>query len=311
MKYFIIINLLCFSFLQQLSSQDFEFTQFGLVPLHLNPANAGNFDGKFRLSSIYRDQWGNILQDEVYKSGAFSIDAKIPFGEFSEFGIGFQLGVLKTNMRVIGKNSNAGFSGSFTHYIIKENDSYHALSFGANLSYSSLKMDYTTIGSDEIISSTYTDLGAGVLWKSNFNSGFKANIGYSIYHLNEPDISVGGYVKSRSLLYGDFEFPSDLFSIVPSFIFYSHEEIYSFQIQLATRLYFDNKQELKNWVQFGFIGRSNTYPIQENPFSTFGFTGQLNIKNFNLGMSYDLSGFFHKRSFEFSLGYIIGSEKVR
>src|SRR4030042_3201253 len=37
--------------------QDIHFSLFNACPLYLNPANTGNFNGDWRLSGIYRNQW--------------------------------------------------------------------------------------------------------------------------------------------------------------------------------------------------------------------------------------------------------------
>src|SRR5687768_2311420 len=39
---------------------DPHFSQYYVYPSWLNPALTGAFDGKYRVSAIYRNQWGNI-----------------------------------------------------------------------------------------------------------------------------------------------------------------------------------------------------------------------------------------------------------
>lgn len=39
---------------------DPHFTQYYVYPSWLNPALTGAFDGDYRISGIYRNQWGNI-----------------------------------------------------------------------------------------------------------------------------------------------------------------------------------------------------------------------------------------------------------
>src|SRR6186713_842597 len=39
---------------------DPHFTQYYVYPSWLNPALTGSFDGDYRVSGIYRNQWGNI-----------------------------------------------------------------------------------------------------------------------------------------------------------------------------------------------------------------------------------------------------------
>src|SRR5205085_11351308 len=39
---------------------DPHFSQYYVYPAWLNPALTGAFDGQYRLSGIYRSQWGNV-----------------------------------------------------------------------------------------------------------------------------------------------------------------------------------------------------------------------------------------------------------
>ena len=64
-----------FLLLTGLQAQDKHFTQFYAAPLTLNPALTGAFNGKYRASVIYRDQWRNVL-DDPYVTFASAIDVK-------------------------------------------------------------------------------------------------------------------------------------------------------------------------------------------------------------------------------------------
>ncbi len=50
-----------------LFAQDLHFTLYDYAPLSVNPANAGNYEGSYRIGGIYRDQWSNVSG----ASGAF------------------------------------------------------------------------------------------------------------------------------------------------------------------------------------------------------------------------------------------------
>lgn len=56
-------------------SQDAHFSQFYASPLTLNPAIAGTYNGTFRISTIYRDQWRSAL-DNPLRTFAISGDVK-------------------------------------------------------------------------------------------------------------------------------------------------------------------------------------------------------------------------------------------
>lgn len=58
-------------------AQDVHFTQFDASPLTLNPANTGAFNGEWRASAIYRDQWRSISGPAAFKTYAASFDMPI------------------------------------------------------------------------------------------------------------------------------------------------------------------------------------------------------------------------------------------
>jgi len=58
-------------------AQDVHFTQFDASPLLLNPANTGAFNGEYRASAIYRDQWRSALGGAAFKTYAASFDMPI------------------------------------------------------------------------------------------------------------------------------------------------------------------------------------------------------------------------------------------
>ena len=51
---------------------DPHFTQYYVYPAWLNPALTGAFDGQYRVSGIYRSQWGNI--SSPFTTPGFSLE---------------------------------------------------------------------------------------------------------------------------------------------------------------------------------------------------------------------------------------------
>ena len=61
-------------------SQDEHFSQFYALPIHMNPAMTGAYDGTYRLTAINRDQWSNTLETpfRTFAAGGDTrIDVKI------------------------------------------------------------------------------------------------------------------------------------------------------------------------------------------------------------------------------------------
>lgn len=59
------------------TAQDVHFTQFNATPMIINPAFTGAFQGEYRVSAIYRDQWRSALGPEAFKTFAVSFDMPI------------------------------------------------------------------------------------------------------------------------------------------------------------------------------------------------------------------------------------------
>jgi len=59
--------------MQQLAAQtDPHFTQNYTYPMYINPALTGGSDGDYRVSSVYRSQWGGI--GNPYRTTGLSFD---------------------------------------------------------------------------------------------------------------------------------------------------------------------------------------------------------------------------------------------
>lgn len=57
-------------------AQDEHFSQFYALPVHMNPALTGAYDGTYRLTLVYRDQWGSALASP-YSTFAVGGDTRI------------------------------------------------------------------------------------------------------------------------------------------------------------------------------------------------------------------------------------------
>jgi type IX secretion system PorP/SprF family membrane protein len=191
--------LLFFTGAQQVmqAQVDPHFTQYYVYPSWLNPALTGAFDGEYRVSGIYRNQWGNISKP------------------FSTVGLG---GELVTNNNVnLGinlLNQTAG-DGGYYYTTAYANLAYTGVRFGPNqnhhivmglqlgMIWRGFNASKFTFGdqwdpvtgfnpgsSTDGFSKTKTasfDAGAGVLY-FDATPGKMANIyaGFSVSHLTKP-----------------------------------------------------------------------------------------------------------------------------
>jgi type IX secretion system PorP/SprF family membrane protein len=196
-----ILFLVCYTAAQ---AQDVHFSQFAYAPLQVNPALTGIFDGKARISNMYRSQWSGI--GKGFKTIYLSADAPLGREKMKNnyFGIG--------GMIYQDKAGEAGFKStileaslSYTTALTDQADHFFALGFQAGLNQQSIDLTKSTwdnqwngdvydpaLPSGESIQLpqfSYLDFNAGVLYyyiPDGYNS---LDIGASLSHIGSPNVS--------------------------------------------------------------------------------------------------------------------------
>jgi type IX secretion system PorP/SprF family membrane protein len=186
-------------------SQDIHISQFWISPVAINPAAAGFFDGNVRMGAYNRTQWRSI--SKAYQTVGVSVDLpliKRP-GKQDLFGIGITL-----DYDQAGDSKYTTIQGdlmlSYARALTSRNN--HFLMGGIMLGgaqrswdYSQLRFDgqwqdgvfYPDIDNGETFyGSNYwlADVGVGIQWfyQPDFLTFFQ--VGFSVYHLNMPKISM-------------------------------------------------------------------------------------------------------------------------
>lgn len=194
MKYRFTLLICCFASLS-LWSQDQHFSQFFASPLTLNPALTGAFDGKYRLATIYRDQWGNIT-DVPFRTFGSAIDLRFPvtLGERSgsdAFGGGIQFFSDKVPSFDFS-TTQMQLSLAYHKALSRSNDQFLSVGFQAgivqkNLNYENLNFDDQFNGTNAFAEPT-----AEVLPGNNFSYlDFAAGINYTYAPSGKPGIFAG------------------------------------------------------------------------------------------------------------------------
>src|SRR5262245_36475811 len=71
----LFFSVVMLSVLSSLKAQDPSFAQFFSSPLNVNPALTGNYYGKFRMITNFRNQW--VGPGDPYSTGTLSAESKI------------------------------------------------------------------------------------------------------------------------------------------------------------------------------------------------------------------------------------------
>jgi hypothetical protein len=60
------------------NAQDVHFSQFHMMPMHINPAMTGFHDGVVRVGAIYRNQWATVSNfNSSFQTGGGYVDASL------------------------------------------------------------------------------------------------------------------------------------------------------------------------------------------------------------------------------------------
>lgn len=192
----ICLTLLCSLLFvcSKVDAQDIHFSSLSFSPMFNNPAYTGLMNYKFRVSSIYRNQWSTVSKG--YNTFLASAECQPMFSNRSLSGMG--LGLSFTN-DVAGSLSygeqDIGFALSYFFALNRKKDSF--LSIGVlgkreSWGYNSVNANFNQSGIyDDNIKyenlTTYTlSLGAAYQFDRNERS---FQLGVAVFNINEPSLT--------------------------------------------------------------------------------------------------------------------------
>jgi len=238
-----ILLLFFVLFMGKAEAQDPHLSLWQYAPLYANPAMGSVYDGQFRASVHYRNQWYAILGNDAFKTIHASFDARLPVFEADYVSLGFNVLSDKAGQSRYGQslyNFTAGYmkklSGNYrggpTQYLTASGQigfgqrgiNYDELQFSQQFQGGAFDPDNPT-GENFIENSrTYTDFNAGLMWYGVFDDRFSIWAGASGYHLNQPsihffdDTSQPLYSRISAQIGGEIPLSGDI-SILPSLLY--------------------------------------------------------------------------------------------
>ncbi len=206
MKYFstLFFIALCWS---TAWGQDQHFSQFYASPLTLNPALTGAFEGKYRISLIYRDQWRKAL-DNPYQTFSAAADFRYPVKAYKRrYKDAVGVGILFYNDKVNQINLTTNqimASGAYHKALNPESNQYLSLGVQVGMVQRNLNYDQLTFhdqfnGTDGFTNPSgeefpennfaFSDLQIGLNY--SYAPEDKAGIfaGAAMHHITEPEMS--------------------------------------------------------------------------------------------------------------------------
>jgi type IX secretion system PorP/SprF family membrane protein len=309
--------LLLLTAFRTVAQTDPHFTQNYTYPMYINPALTGSADGDYRVSTVFRNQWGSIT--DPYRTIGASFDAR------TNKNIALGVNVL---------NQSAG-DGGFNYLTASATFAYTGVQFGKDLNHRIVmaiqggiinrRVDKTKFKWGEqwnpitgylptnpitetfnTTSSTVLDIGAGILY-FDASPSKKANVfgGFSIYHLNKPKDPIItlksdelNTIPMRYVAHGGISFNiSERTSVIPHAMYMRQGTASETMVGLYGQI---NVNAETDFMLGGYYRLNDAVA----PFVGFDY------KNFVIGLSYDVNtsklGSMTKNvnSFELSFSYI-------
>ncbi len=312
----ISLILLSFYLIQFVKAQDAVFSQFFAIPNALNPALSGVYDGKYRVSGVYRDQWRSVM-DEPFSSFGLGLDLKFDVDQkgFSKDFFGVSMGFQTDQSGFIEYSLNQMWlGGAFHKYLGGGQFLGGGVQIGMNqrnINYSKINfqdqfngIDGYTLGSLENLPENnfaHGDFAVGVNYLGKPNKRTSYSAGVSIHHVvgiensffkrdsrTEINTNAESYkLPARFNLYAGLQYRShELLQINPRILFSIQNKTIS--SVLGCNFTFNFIQSEKNSFTIGpFLrmsaGNNNWSSDMAGLLTGFGYD------NLFIGMSYDFS----------------------
>lgn len=299
-----------------MQGQDAVFSQFMTNPIYLNPALAGQYNGTYRISGNYRDQWLGAL-DNPYHTFAFSGDLRYDIGgKFSSkpdiASFGFLFIADKTNLFDLNTNQ-IGITGTYSKYLDGRNDQYLSIGFQAGLiqkavNYENITFqdqynainDYTLATGEDLPVNNFAvfDLKIGLNYSISPSDRTQYMIGASYGHITSPNISFYNndqspnpeLIKKEALdpklttyVSADYKV-GYLTNIQPRIVAYLQGD--HFQSMLGSNFKFTISKPKRSYFHAGALVRVKNDIDGFSPQAIIISTGY-EVKDFIFGLSYD------------------------
>ncbi len=226
----------------KLNAQDIHFSQYYASPLTLNPALTGKFNGLWRVTGIYRDQFRNSVSQNsmAYMTPSGSVDFSLLKNKLKTDALGIGAVVLYDQIGGL-QTMKAGLSIAY-HKGLDKNNKYHlALGLQGVYGNRSINSEYTfeeelianpTFQDDQYIillnkPVNSIDMNAGLLFDGQFTDWMTFYGGYSFMNilrhkddfLATPSGDPAFETPFRHVAHAGFEFAVKKFLIIPGVLY--------------------------------------------------------------------------------------------
>ena len=323
-------------------AQDPHFSIFYGVPIGINPAYTGNFNGNFRVSAQYRDQWNSILSNEsiaAYRTFVGSLEARTNKGidenDFVGMGI-YGMRDVAGQSRL--SNTKVGLSASYRKALDQYGDHFIAIGGQVAFHQSTIDLSNLTWGNqwngtrydggiigesgrldDNLI---FYDFSTGISWGYNvYNTRKRFSAGLGLLHINQPKASFfrnpSGTTADGALIIpmrinfnaaAAFEMGQSL-DLIPKVLVMKQGASLETMFGSDVRLLLEPTDPLSNSVYLGVMTRvvggdpDQVLNSGSLNFESFVLTTRMDYNNFEIGAAYDLNVSDLKRASKYQGGF--------
>ncbi len=279
------------------NAQDIHYSQFNSAALFQNPGNTGLFDGEYRISGNFRNQYKVLTVG--YNSTTIAADTKYKIKN-NFIGIGAFIQNDKAGTSRYGGN-RLNLSLSYIKKVSKDSAHFIALGFqpgiaNRGISTSALTFDNQydgdgyngALSSNEDFANTnviFADFNVGVSWYVFRNKRNTMLTGISYQHFNRPKRSF--YTENPVAVSPKLNAHFSLIKPVSTFVDIIPELQFSHQNKY-------NAFNIGSWVKY-WLGSTGTsdYAVYGGLFYRLGdaavLAAAIDYQNFRVGLSYDIT----------------------
>ncbi len=300
----------------EITAQDVHLSQFFHNNLNLNPANTGDFDGDFRLTGNYRNQWREISVPYVTTMGSFE-------KKFFYFTHEIDAGILLINDQFSGFNLSTNkilLSGAYSRLfgsnllrigvqsgIVYKRTDFNNQTFPNQWLYEQGEFVQAISNMEDNLGTNalYPDVNLGLSWGRQFSPALTTKIGFAINHLNKPK---DGFHENeerlpwRYVAHAGLNWSSGKIHLEPKILYMTTTKTTDFIAGSKVGFNFSKKHKTQLYAG-AFLRTAFT-----NHDAIIGLLG-MQYNQFNVGLSYDynISGLSdntsNKSSFEIAVIY--------
>lgn len=321
---------------------DPHFSQFYAAPLLLNPALTGAMKCNYRLTAIFRGQWGSVLKDEatpMFQTPSASLDFRTnrAFGKQDAFGFGFAFmndkagqSRYQTNLfnlslayhKSLDRRAEHFLSLGFGVQILQRSIDYRGLQWGAqndNGTYNPLLPTGEFLVNNNFLIADVVNFG--LLYTGKFGRRSSGYVGFSAFHMTRPKESFLGdnsvRIPMKFTAHAGFRFPiKGRFDLQPKVIYMNQGVSHELNPGFDIRILFEEREPEGNNFRFGLM-----YRVVGGDAKAAWKDGQLNseaviinagveFNNLNIGFAYDVNvsqlvqGSRSQGAFELAASYV-------